>query len=82
MKTEEDMEAKDLVDGRFYTVSELSSILKNLRLPFSIFKIRELERSGVIPSPRTSVRIVKGYGHRRYTKDQILKVIKVLEPRT
>lgn len=76
-----DLELDNLVEGRFYKVTELSDILKNLGLPYSIFKIRELEKQGRIASPRTNVRIVKGYGHRRYTKSQILAIVKLLTPR-
>lgn len=79
----EDLELNNLVEGRFYKVTELSAILKNLGLPYSIFKIRELEKEGRIASPRTNVRIVKatGYGHRRYTKSQILEIVKLLTPK-
>ncbi len=71
----------DLQDRRYYKLAELSSILKNLGLPFSIFKIRELEQSGRITSPRTAQRTKKGFGHRRYTKEQILEIVKLLSPK-
>jgi len=105
--SEEPLTLANLNNDKYYKVSELQDLLKNLGLNYSIFSIRDYEtwkclnykcgkrydepvetcekcssgiRAPLIDSPRTRGG-GKGVGHRRYTADEIRKIVSIIKER-